>query len=380
MHGDEEQGAARRGTVLVVSHPAVEPANQEIYLRLKRLGWDLTLVMPDRWVDDYRPSGWRTTVLPRLESTTRRVPLALAGKPQRHVYLRSAKAIARQVRPDVAFLEQEVFSIPCFQWGRPLRQLGIPVGCQTDENLDRPFPVPARMIRRWSLPRLRFVAARSSRAAEVLRGWGYHGPMAVVPHTVPDFEPQPPPSPDGVFTIGFAGRFVAEKGVEDLLAAAGRLPGPVRVLLVGDGPLRERLARTTLPQGEVEIRSGYSTNDMPRAYREMDVLVLPSRTTPTWAEQFGRVLVEAALSNRPVVGASSGEIPWVIDTIGGGLVYPEGDVAALAGALRELQASPERRGELAARGCRGAREHFGLEAATRTLDALLLSAARSRAA
>ncbi len=57
------------------------------------------------------------------------------------------------------------------------------------------------------------------------------------------------------------------------------------------------------------------------------MLALPSRTTPTWKEQFGRVIVEALWCGVPVVGSDSGEIPWLIELTGGGLTFPEGEPA-----------------------------------------------------
>jgi glycosyltransferase involved in cell wall biosynthesis len=76
--------------------------------------------------------------------------------------------------------------------------------------------------------------------------------------------------------------------------------------------------------------------------------VLPSRTRPNWKEQFGRALVEAMACEVPVVGSDSGEIPNVIGDAG--LVFPEGDVAALAGHLRRLQDSQDMRRDLGRRG------------------------------
>ena len=75
-------------------------------------------------------------------------------------------------------------------------------------------------------------------------------------------------------------------------------------------------------------------------YAQLDVLVLPSRTTPTWKEQFGRVIVEALWCGVPVVGSDSGEIPWLIGLTGGGLMFPEGDHAALAGGSTRLRGRP----------------------------------------
>lgn len=358
----------------MVSHPCVVTCNQEVYARLLRLGWDLTLALPAAWKDDYNPRGFTTKVLPELEGRVRLLPVLGAGEAQRHVYRAAVGRLVRELRPEIAFLEQEPFSVPCLQWGVPLRRARVPIGVQADENLDRDFSLPARMIRRWSLPRVRFIAARSPAAGEISRRWGYRGALEVVPHTVPDFELEPR-SPSGPFTVGFAGRLIPEKGVDDLVDAVRRLEGPIRLLMAGDGPLREKLAAVELPNGEVEVRTGLSTTQMPSAYRDMDVLVLPSRTTATWAEQFGRVLVEGMLCGRPVIGSDSGEIPWVIRSTGGGLVFPEGDVDALTNHLRRLQRDDELRAGLARRGREGSRRLFSLDTAAGALDALLLAAA-----
>jgi glycosyltransferase involved in cell wall biosynthesis len=72
--------------------------------------------------------------------------------------------------------------------------------------------------------------------------------------------------------------------------------------------------------------------------------------------QFGRVLVEALWCGVPVIGSQSGEIPWVITATGGGALYPEGDVDALADLLRRLGADSDKRGEARRGGSCGCRE------------------------
>jgi glycosyltransferase involved in cell wall biosynthesis len=79
-------------------------------------------------------------------------------------------------------------------------------------------------------------------------------------------------------------------------------------------------------------------------------------TRRNWKEQFGRVLVEAMASGVPVIGSDSGAIPGVIGDAG--LVVPEGDVAALHGALCRLRDDPHLRRELAQRGRQRALAHF----------------------
>lgn len=109
---------------------------------------------------------------------------------------------------------------------------------------------------------------------------------------------------------------------------------------------------------------------MHTVFRRMDVLVLPSLTTATWTEQFGRVLVEAMSQGIPVVGSDAGEIPWVINTTGGGLAVPEGDDVALTAALEVLRNDPVQRRELELR-CRTAVDDlFSEESAASALERL----------
>jgi glycosyltransferase involved in cell wall biosynthesis len=95
---------------------------------------------------------------------------------------------------------------------------------------------------------------------------------------------------------------------------------------------------------------------MPQQLAALDVLVLPSRATPVWKEQFGRVLTEAMACRVPVVGSDSGAIPEVIGEAG--LIFPAGDASALAGCLARLQAEPALRAELAERGYQRVLRHY----------------------
>jgi glycosyltransferase involved in cell wall biosynthesis len=355
--------------------PNVVAHNQLVYVRLAELGWEVKYVVPNRWRDEYSPGGFTPVPLDGIVGTFARVRIAHPGRVQRHFYVSRPAHRLRRWRPDAVFVELEPFSVPTLQWGFVAERLGIPWGVQGDENLDRPLPFPARAIRRWSMPRIDFFAARSPGGAEMLRRWGARAEIRIVPHTIPEWEPPwRPRAGDDPFTIGFAGRLVEAKGIHDLLRAVRRLDFPFRLLVVGDGPLRTELLGADLERGELELRTGVRSAEMPALYARMDLLMLPSRTTETWAEQFGKVLCEALLCGTPVLGSSSGEIPWVIETSGGGRVFPEGDVEALAAAIRELRADPAERKRLAERGRAGVERHFAPSVAARELDRLLRGA------
>jgi glycosyltransferase involved in cell wall biosynthesis len=129
----------------------------------------------------------------------------------------------------------------------------------------------------------------------------------------------------------------------------------VELWLIGDGPFRaalEALGRDLRIEALVRWIPPVASERMPEILAQVDVVVLPSRTTPMWKEQFGRVLVEAMACKVPVIGSDSGAIPEVVGDAG--LIFPEGDAAALAGCLRQLAESPDVRWELAERGYRRA--------------------------
>jgi len=367
--------------VLVVSHPAVVDVNQEVYRELQQRGWEVKIVVPRSWRHEYSSSKVTPRALPGLEGALIPVPVALPGRPQRHIYLARCGAICARVAPDVAFLEAEPYALAAAQWGRALRRRGIPFGVQSYENIDRRLPAAVRHLRARVLRDAAFVAARSATAAELAREWGAAGEVALAPPAVPGWPMVPGHHERGgraAFTVGYAGRLIESKGLYDLLAAVRRLPSPVELLLIGNGELRPALEGQPVPGSAVRVLDGFSHDQMASAYAQLDVLVLPSRTTSTWKEQFGRVIIEALWCGVPVVGSDSGEIPWVINLTGGGLTFPEGDSEALAARLRELRADPALRARLAGAGREAVERLFTVPAATDPLERLLRNAAASR--
>jgi glycosyltransferase involved in cell wall biosynthesis len=146
----------------------------------------------------------------------------------------------------------------------------------------------------------------------------------------------------------FVGRLVSDKGADDLvealalLAAAGTRLG---LTIVGEGPERDALERLAARRGVSELvrfAGPLGDRDLADAYRRHRVAVVPSR----YDEPFGIVALEAIACGCAVVGSRGGGLA---DAIGPcGVTYPNGDVAALAAAIREVAESSERQAALRA--------------------------------
>ncbi len=361
--------------LLVVSHPAVVGVNQEVYAELRRRGWEPILVVPARWRNEFSGAELRPVPVAGMAGSLRPTPVALAGRPQRHFHLARPGALIERIGPDAAFLEAEAFSLVASQWRRPLVRRGIPFGVQAAENIDRELPAPVKRLRSRVLRDAAFVAARSDSAARLAQSWGARGEVRLAPHAVPPWEPARSGG-ERPFTVGYAGRLVESKGLRDLLAAVRMLAAPVELVLIGNGEMRAELEGAGIPGSRVRVLDGLGHGEMAEGFAQLDVLALPSRTTPTWKEQFGRVIVEALWCGVPVVGSDSGEIPWLIELTGGGLVFAEGDPSALAERLRELREDPALRERLARQGGEAARRLFSVPAAADPLERMLEGALR----
>ena len=144
---------------------------------------------------------------------------------------------------------------------------------------------------------------------------------------------------DGELRIGFAGKLIPRKGVDELLRAAALLP-PARawsVTMIGDGPLLSGLRALAAELGlgdRVTFRGFANTTEMPKLLAGFDVVVVPSRLDM-------RVLVTIeAMATGTAVIVSDATAVWgpgdLIEDGVTGLVYRSGEPDMLARQLRRL--------------------------------------------
>jgi glycosyltransferase involved in cell wall biosynthesis len=209
----------------------------------------------------------------------------------------------------------------------------------TDVELLRRVPRLARSV----LCGARLVIAASSALADAARRLGAQDVRVIpsgidIPAEVGE-EAQPA-------EVLYAGRLSEEKGVLELVAAAGDL----NLVVAGDGPLRRRVpqARGFLPNDELQ-----------HLYARAAVVACPSRR-----EGFGVACLEAMAHGRPVVASAVGGLKDLVVDGETGLLVPPRDPQALRAALGRLLADRDLRRRLGAAGRERARERFSWDAVT----------------
>ncbi|MDD3296123.1 MAG: glycosyltransferase family 4 protein [Candidatus Omnitrophica bacterium] len=162
-------------------------------------------------------------------------------------------------------------------------------------------------------------------------------------------------------SIGYVGRVEDEKGIITFWEAVKKLDNTIDFIIAGNGSRADWL-RKEIEAMNVKCKfiRDASPEDMPKIYSEIDILIVPSLTTRTWREHFGRVIPEAMACEAAVIGSDSGEIPFVID--GAGLVFKEGDPADLLAKINLLINDQGLLEELRKKGRRRVCEKFSVEA------------------
>jgi glycosyltransferase involved in cell wall biosynthesis len=264
----------------------------------------------------------------------------------------------RAHRPDLIDLGHEPYSVAAAQiltlcsWFAP----HVPIVMQVNQNILHNYPPPFNWFEQRAFRRVAAAFACSESVREVVLAKGFDKAVPIVPFGVNTeaFRPRPVrrDKSDRPLTIGYIGRMLPGKGLNILADALTKLKDqPWRLLVVGDGSEREKFERQLSEAGlfdRAEFTGAVTFSLVPEFFHQLDVMVIPTETTKRIREQFGRVIVEAMASGVPVIGSTCGAIPEVIGDAG--LVFPEGDAAALASALKQMLTDENLRERLALAG------------------------------
>ena len=217
----------------------------------------------------------------------------------------------------------------------------------------------------------------AARIAEVTSG-RVHAPVIPFGVDLGRFFPSPDPTREAPVRFGVVKTLEPHYRIDVIVRAFSdylhRSGAPAATLdIYGSGPLLGELTtlRETLQLGDlVRFHGAIAHEAVPAAVRDLDVFLLASET-----ESFGVAAVEAMACGVPVIASDAPGFVEVLDGGRFGLLYPRGDVRALADLMYELATVKERRQEVAAAGVAGA-QRYDWSANVAAMRELLASVAR----
>jgi glycosyltransferase involved in cell wall biosynthesis len=186
-----------------------------------------------------------------------------------------------------------------------------------------------------SLNRLDFVHCSSRRSADILIHYGLSKEkIKIIPNSTKSIEaviPKPVRDDSYPVVFGYIGGSNIHKGYRVLIDAFSSLDQAKAKLIV------RAVRPEDIPSGlNIEIARPWQFKETNRAFREIDVGVIPS----IWEEVLGLVGIEWLAARIPVIGSNIGGIPeWLKDKENGFLVKPN-DAAQLGRAMKLFVDNP----------------------------------------
>jgi glycosyltransferase involved in cell wall biosynthesis len=355
--------------LLTIGHSYVVAQNRRLAHEMARAGagtWDVTVAAPSRLQGDLRDIELEP--FPGEACAVAALDVRLGGYPHLRFYARALRPLLRQSW-DIVHCWEEPYVVAAAQIARhvPATARFVPA---TFQNIAKHYPAPVARIERRVMARADAWIAFGETVHETHRDRpGYASKPARVISPGVDVEAfRTDPAARRAIrdrlgwtpleaVVGFTGRFVEEKGIGTLLEAFARSTVPWNLLVVGGGVMQADVDRLRAAHpSRVRIVTGVRHDDVPAYLNAMDLLCAPSRTTPGWREQFGRMLIEAMACGVPVLASPSGEIPHVMGEAG--ILVSENDPAAWAREIERLLSDGSLRRDLSARGVERARSKF----------------------
>lgn len=172
-------------------------------------------------------------------------------------------------------------------------------------------------------------------------------------------------APPGAVVYGTVGRMAEVKDQTNLARAFVRLVAArpearatARLVMVGDGPLRDASLKILAEGGCADLAwLPGERSDVADVLRTLDVFVLPSL-----GEGISNTILEAMATALPVVATAVGGNPELVTAESTGALCPAADSDALAAALAPYLADAGRRAAHGAAGRRAVEERFSMDA------------------
>jgi glycosyltransferase involved in cell wall biosynthesis len=191
-------------------------------------------------------------------------------------------------------------------------------------------------------------------AVDCFKREGYNGPIYMqtqVGVNVDNFKPDESLRKDirekyklgDSFVFGSATRFTSDKGLSDIIEAMPK-NGNWKYLIIGSGlPEEEEVIKKQIIirglQDKIILTGYISRSNMPAYWNALDCAIHVPRTSENWVETFSLAVVQAMATGKPIIGNSSGSVPYQIGP--DGIIVEEKNIEALNDKISWVIEHPE---------------------------------------
>lgn len=375
--------------ILAVAHAPLTAINRRFYREMVRRGWSVELVIPQFFPGSDRPAEPDEPDDPKIHRLT------FVGEHPRFRRFDGLAEVFSKTSPRIVYMEGEPDTRLAWEIGGLCQSTGSHLVCNSNEN-DLP-PVfealfegkvkPAiRSLRSqiWcqvAKHRVAYVFSICDDGTEAMERMGFQGKVSKIPlgfdkslftpsaglreKVRSDLNLNGP-------TIAYFGRLTRIKGVHDLIRALAQISDLDWQFLIDEfeseldqygAEIEGLIEAHGLADRVVRFTSNHV--DMPGFMNAADIAVVPS----IWKEQYGRVVPEAMAMGCLTIVSNCGAMPELLGETG--LVFPGGDVDALARMLRDVLNNPGKFEHLNPLAAARAAQHLSIDAQCDAVEPVL---------
>ena len=261
-----------------------------------------------------------------------------------YFYLNKLLVSLLSFKPDLIEIFEEPWSLSVLQLVilKKILRLKAKIVCYSAQNIYKKLPFPFNFIEKFNFKNIQGIHVCSQEVEDVLKQKTYNGQVRNLGLGLDTDTFSYKPKPAGkTLQLGYAGRLVEAKGVFDLLTAMISLDDAV-LTICGSGPdeklIKEHIKNYHLEK-KVILKGPLQLPELINFYHCLDLLVVPSKTTAGWKEQFGRIIIEAFACGTTTLGSNSGSIPEI--TRDYGLIFEEGNIQDMLDKIADFKKNRE---------------------------------------
>ncbi len=299
--------------ILVISHSLIIDSYRRLFQNIsKKKEFNITLLTPLFWKEAGKWQFFKKNNDDKNMKIIRNIPLFLwLSKPLLNLTLIYPSIFYLILKKfDVIHIIEEPYSLTSFLVCLLSRftNKDAKLLCFSAQNIKKNFPFPFSFFERFVINNCTIMLPLTEDISKVLRAKGSKKIHKIIPLTVNEIEGSKPLRNNlsgNIIRIGFAGRFEEVKGIDLFIDLAESMSNKkLRFYAVGKGSYLENLIQSP----SIEYLGHKEHKEMLEFYKNIDILIVPSRTMPNIKEQFGRVVIEAINANSIVICSDSGEL------------------------------------------------------------------------
>lgn len=349
--------------IVVVSHACFTAINRKIYGRFMQDGWSIELVVPKTL---QFPSVTKQAE-PEQSGDPKVHFLPLVGTNPRTYYFDGLLSLLDQLQPKIVLLDNDPVSELAVNLGKWAAANSSALYCISCENLPLgilatakrrglktiPASVYKRILLGRSRQRTKGVFTINKEGTAIFQREGF-SKVVQIPlgfdrqYFFPDTSARARIRQTiGLHQLTFAyfGRLTKEKGIHIFIAALEQLKQyPWQLVMdhfdASASEYTQQVSQLLEAAGLLDrvVFVSPSHTEIAAYMNAVDIIVVPSVSTPQWKEQYGRVAAEALACGKKVVASDSGALP---DLTGGKAdLFAEGNIGALKSILEGYLRAP----------------------------------------